>query len=138
MWQAEDALRRKEAELEQRVNERTALIQLLQDIAAAANEAKTTEAAMQFALDRVCTHIGWPVGHAYIPAEVGVAASIITDLWHLDDPKRFEPFRQITEATGFEPHEGLPGRVLASGEAVWVVDVTQAQNFPRANGSARK
>ncbi|HXV98021.1 MAG TPA: PAS domain-containing protein [Anaerolineae bacterium] len=135
MWQAEDALRRKEMELEQRVIERTALIQLLQDIAAAANEAKTIEAAMQFALDRVCAHMGWPIGHAFIPAEIGVTASVSINLWHLDESERFEPFRRITETIDFAPHVGLPGQILANGEAVWVSDMTQAQNLPRVEVS---
>ncbi len=38
------------------------VVQLLQVITSAANEAVTVESALQIALDRVCAFTGWPVG----------------------------------------------------------------------------
>ncbi len=86
---------------------------------------------MQIALDRVCTHTGWPVGHAYMLDETAgdLAPSRI---WHLDDPQKFETFRSVTEATRFASGVGLPGRVLASGEPAWIFGVTKDPNFPHA------
>ena len=42
---------------------------LLQAITGAANEANTFEEAMGIALDRICAHTGWPVGHVYLLSE---------------------------------------------------------------------
>ncbi|MGH7411772.1 MAG: hypothetical protein ACREJ6_12030, partial [Candidatus Methylomirabilis sp.] len=60
-------------------------------VAVAANEAATIEEALQVALDRVCAHTGWPVGHAYLLANDGALAPV--PVWHLADPARFAPFR---------------------------------------------
>src|SRR5207248_1985673 len=42
------------------LRQQTALLELLQGVAAAANEALTVEQALRFCLDRVCAHTGWP------------------------------------------------------------------------------
>ena len=39
---------------------------------------------------------------------------------------------KITQETPLEAGVGLPGRVLVSGEPVWIIDVTKDLNFPRA------
>src|SRR5882672_5744610 len=41
-------------------------LRLIQVIAEAANEAPAPAEAIQIALDRICAHTGWPVGHAYL------------------------------------------------------------------------
>ncbi len=86
---------------------------------------------MQIALDQVCAHTGWPVGHAYLLDE---AAGDLAPggIWHLDDAEAFETFRSVTEATRFVSGVGLPGRVLASGQPAWIFDVTKDPNFRRA------
>src|SRR5436189_4170571 len=60
-------------------------IELLQQITVAANEAATVDAAMQYALDRVCAHTRWPVGHVHLKEAAGQLIS--TALWHLDNPE---------------------------------------------------
>jgi HAMP domain-containing protein len=51
------------------LREQTATVELLQTVATAANQAATVEEAFQIALDRVCAHTGWPLGHAYLLAD---------------------------------------------------------------------
>jgi PAS domain S-box-containing protein len=116
---------------ERELQETSDYLQLTELITRAANEAASVEAAMQIALDRVCMHTGWPVGHAYMLDEsVGDLAP--SGIWHLDDAEAFETFRSVTEATRFASSVGLPGRVLESGEPAWIFDVTKDPNFPRA------
>ncbi len=130
--QIEANLRSLKATLEERVAERTAIVQLLQDIAVAANEAATIDTAMQFALDRVCAHTGWPVGHVYMPGPNNSDELVPTNIWHLDNPQQFKSFLEITEEVCFAKGGGLPGRVLATAKPAWIVDVTQDPNFSRA------
>ena len=102
--------RAKEAELALR--EQTAVVELLQVVAVAANEAVTVDEAMRLCLNRVCAHSGWPVGHVYALAENGSGALASTAIWHLADPcvslpsalrrRRFVSLR----AWGFRPGGG--------------------------------
>lgn len=126
----QDVTDRKRAE--EALREQTKSVQLLQKIAVAANEAASVDEAMQACLDEVCARTKWPVGHVYMLAEDGTGELVPTGLWHLDDRKRFEVFREVTERTRFAPGVGLPGRVLSSGAPAWITDVTKDPNFPRA------
>ena len=118
---------------EEALREKTAFLEMSQVVTSAANQAKSTESALQLALDEFCRHTGWPVGHAYLLADGELVTS---RTWHLDDPERFEAFRRVTEATHFDPGAGLPGRVLESGEPAWITDVTKDRNFPRVTMAA--
>src|SRR2546425_6683736 len=121
---AEEALRRQ-----------TAFVKLLQEVAVAANEAATIEKAMRFALDQVCAHTGWPVGHVYIWAADSTGELASTTLWHLENLQQFETFRKVTEATRLAPGVGLPGRVLVSKKPAWIIDVAKDPNFPRVKAA---
>jgi len=109
-----------------------ALIQLLQVVAVAANEAGSVEAALQTCLDAVCAHTGWPLGHAFLTDAAGALAA--TGIWHADGPDRFRRFRAATEEARFAPGEGIAGRVLATGAAEWVEDVAATRDLVRAVG----
>ena len=108
-------------------------VQLLQEVAVAANEAQTVEEAFKTCLDRICSYMGWPVGHVYLVADEGADALLPTRIWHLDQPERFETFRRVTEASPMARGTGLPGRVLESGTGAWITDVNEDPNFPRRN-----
>ncbi|MDP6735049.1 MAG: PAS domain S-box protein [Nitrospinaceae bacterium] len=125
----EDITRRKETEI--KLEKEGMVNRLLTDVAVASNEATAMENAAKVCLDRVCKLMGWPVGHLYVVNENsdGLAPS---GIWHLDDPGRFSVFKRVTDATSFSAGEGLPGRVLSSGQPVWIVDVNKDPNFPRA------
>src|SRR5437660_7279520 len=115
--------------------EKIARLELLQAIVVAADETPTLEDAMQTCLDRICAHIGWPIGHAYL--HFGKPSrELVSGPWHLDDPKRCETFRKATEATRFYPGIGLPGRVLGGGKPLWIADVTKDPYFTAARQAA--
>ncbi len=124
--QATGALHEKTA-----LHKKIAHLELLQAIVVAVNEASTLEDAMQICLDRICAHARWPIGHVYLHSGQP-SGEILSTLWHLDDPQRFEPFQKATEAIRFFPGIGLPGRVLGSGKPLWIVDVTKDPYFPTA------
>jgi len=108
------------------------LIRLLQVVAVAANEAESVEAALQTCLDAVCAHTGWPLGHAFLTDASGALAA--TGIWHADALDRFPRFRAATQEARFAPGEGIAGRVLATGEAAWLEDVSATRDLVRAAG----
>ncbi len=110
-------------------------LELLHRITDAANGATSLPDTLQFTLDEICAYTGWPVGHAYFYDE-RTRVLVPSRLWHLDHPRRFDTFRAVTEATSFGLGEGLPGAVLLTGEPMWIPNVLNAPNFPRARASA--
>jgi predicted signal transduction protein with EAL and GGDEF domain len=109
---------------------------LLEAVVSAANESSTVEGALQAAVDAVCAHTRWPVGHAYVRA-ASSGDLVPTTSWHIEQSNQFAAFRRVTEQTTFPEGVGLPGRVLATGRAAWITDVTIDPNFPRKNLGVR-
>jgi two-component system cell cycle sensor histidine kinase/response regulator CckA len=56
--------------------------------------------------------------------------------WHAADEK-LRIFDQSTRATRLKKALGLPGRVVESKKPTWIRDVTQDQNFPRAEAATQ-
>jgi len=106
------------------------VIELRQRIATAANEATVVEDAVQVCLDEVCAYTGWPVGHAFAVTPEGGLKSM--KVWHLDQPKRYKKFREITESRIYPKAKGISSRVLATGKPVWNNDVSRDKDFKRA------
>ena len=105
---------------------------LVEHVIAAVNEAKSIEDALQKCINEVCTQLEWPIGHVYFPAEDNPTRLEPSTLWFLDNPDRYNVFRDITETTSCEIGAGLPGRVLKTKKPAWIPDVTKDTNFHRA------
>ncbi len=118
------------------VKEGVVLRRLLQMVAVAANQATTVEAALEVAIEQVCTLTGWSVGHAFL-SDVRGEALTSTGIWRVDEPEQFDAFRQATEATSMPNGVELPGRVLSSAAPAWVTDVTADPNFRRRDAARR-
>ncbi len=93
------------------LGQETALMQLIQQIAIAANEAQSVDEAFQSSLDRICSFTTWPVAHAYFRADELTSQLSPSQLWHLDNIDEFQTFKSLTEQTVFSSGVGLPGRV---------------------------
>ncbi|HEY5598265.1 MAG TPA: ATP-binding protein, partial [Kiloniellales bacterium] len=124
-----DITERKQAE--EALRQRTTFVELSKAAAAAANEAVSIENALQVCLNEVCHHTGWAVGHAYLLAEDGSGELVPSPIWSFADISRFEEFRKLTMATRLARGVGMPGRVLASGEADWIADIGEEEMFKR-------
>lgn len=115
----------------QTVQRKATFVELLQVVAVAANEATSIEAAMQFTIDQICLRSRWPLGHIYFRTNEMGAELTSTEIWHLDDPAKFENFRLATRETPLSMGQGLPGRVALSGHPTWIPDISADTNFPR-------
>jgi PAS domain S-box-containing protein len=129
--ESEARYRQLTATLEQRVEERTALLDLLQDVTRTANETPTSAVALQYAVDRLCAYMGWPIGHVYLAVAPGDDRWAPTALWHLDDPGHFAAFQQATQGLEYAAGVDLIGRVGARGQPEWRCDIATDLTFQR-------
>ncbi|HEX2043411.1 MAG TPA: response regulator [Acidimicrobiales bacterium] len=109
--------------------------QLLQTVAAAANEARTAHEAIEVAVEQVCRFTGWPVGHALFPTGAGKPL-VSARVWYLEEPERFDAFRRASEEMEFDVGVGLPGRVWGSAAPAWIADLSADESFPRIGAAA--
>ena len=111
-----------------------ARLRLLHAITTAAN-ASCLDEALQAAVDAICAHTGWPVGHAYVcDGEPGdeLAAS---NVWHLDDT-RSEIVRRMAQTAGGGVARRLAEHVRATGTVTWLADLPGDGEPPAAGGAA--
>ncbi len=97
-------------------------------------EAESLEAGLQAAIEEVCESTDWVIGQAWIPNDGVVERLPVAYV----DGAAFEPFEAASREFTFGPGEGIPGRVLESGEPVWFPDVTAVSEavYPRTAQAA--
>jgi len=85
-------------------------------------------------LEAIGTSLGWELGAVW---EIGPDDVVLHCLrtWH--GGAGAPEFEALSERMALAPGEGLPGRVLVSGDPVWIVDAPEDGNFPRANVARR-
>lgn len=113
------------------LQQQRSLLNLLSATAATANQATSTDDALQQALDQIAQHTGWPVSHVYLPTDTMQDELASSRIWHLDSPQRFDHFRRTTDVTRFRPGLGLVGQVQATARPIWAPDVTTDHRFIR-------
>lgn len=114
-----------------RLKEESGYVQLNRDIAFSTNLSRSVDDAITYSLRRICEFTGWPVGHLYLLGDDGQTL-FPSDIWYLEDKKKFNNFREITQQSRLVPGEGLPGRVIAQSKAQFILDLKTDPNFPRA------
>jgi PAS domain S-box-containing protein len=108
---------------ERRRNARLAVTQILA-------EATTVQEAAPGIVRAVCESLEWDAGALW---SVDRQANLLRceETWH-QPSVRVEEFERACRQRTFEPGMGLPGRVWASGQPSWLLDVSKDLNFPRA------
>lgn len=110
-------------------------LQLMEAIAVKANQSSNLTEVLQFAIQQICQFTDWALGHAYV-ADSGPREHLQSTLiWFKNTAAHpaIDGFIQSTEARSFDRGVGLPGRVMETGEAAWVVDIGQDNSFQRSD-----
>ena len=126
-----DITKRKSAE--EALQKKTGLVQLIQEIAIASNEAVNPDEAMLYALDRICTHSNWPVGHVF---RVEAGNPVSSHLWCEKDDRDFETFKNAANAQPRDTEVSLIGRVIQSKKSIWIEDLPAETNYVRASAAS--
>ncbi|HEX2474753.1 MAG TPA: GAF domain-containing protein, partial [Lacipirellulaceae bacterium] len=113
--------------IETRRNVRLAVTQILA-------QAITMKEAARRILESICKGLGWDLGAVWLN-DIEAGALRCIDVWHSPDKEESE-FVQMTRRRLFKRGEGLPGRIWATGEPAWILDVVRDTNFPRAAAAA--
>jgi two-component system, sensor histidine kinase and response regulator len=108
---------------------------VLFETARALTESTTLEDAAPRMLKAVCESLGWQCGAVW---QVNRARNTLRCIGTWAKPGLpLEEFTAATAGRSFAIGVGLPGRVWAQREPVWVRDVTRDSNFPRAQVAER-
>jgi PAS domain S-box-containing protein/excisionase family DNA binding protein len=94
------------------------------------SEAETLAEAVTPILQCVCETLDWEVG-AIWSADWHAGVLRCDEFWHVPSVDITE-FDASSRWETFAPGVGLPGRVWASGQPIWLPDVLAADNFLRA------
>ncbi|MEH2281728.1 MAG: GAF domain-containing protein [Nostoc sp.] len=91
-------------------------------------ESATTGVATRQILQGICESLRWDLGEIWM---VDQQANVLRflDIWHKPSLEMQE-FETLNRQTTFARGIGLPGRVWASSEAVWIADIVKEINFP--------
>lgn len=110
-------------------------IGLLEAVAALVDQAADAGATLESAMERICRHALWPVGHLFAVEAAAPGAEPrlkSSGIWHCFDSDRFELFRAASVEDEDATYDRLPGQALGTGRPAWTLDIAQDEDFSRA------
>ena len=119
-------------EVESALEKERQIVQLLRSGAEAASSATGLDPALQFTLNHVCTHVGWPLGCAYRVQDATNPELSSPRVWYVRDTARLNEFQELTDATVNASRQGWISRALQTKQVIWLEDLGQGGNFLRA------
>lgn len=97
-------------------------VQLLQQVAIAANDSPSIDDALRECLRLICTANDWSIGHVLKPVGREYRELRSSRIWYLNDPERYRDFVNISEESVYSVHRGLQGRAFTSGRPAYSGD----------------
>ena len=112
----------------------SALQRVEHEIARILAETEAPVEVYEAALEAIGRALGWQVGAVWELRRDDERLHCVRS-WH--EGEGAPEFETLTEQLALAPGEGLPGRVVSSGEPVWIADAPADANFPRAQAARR-
>lgn len=119
---AEEVLREKEV-----LEQKTALVEILQSVTVAINKAATVEEAVRTCLEQVCTHTGWDVGCAYMVVAAAPDELAVKRIWFAEDQSAALPMPASDDTEFVLSGVGAAGEAWAHGKPVWRAQITPGE-----------
>jgi PAS domain S-box-containing protein len=118
-------------DLDRKVNERTALVRLLQEVTMAANDAETVSEAMRIAIEKISKFTGFPAGHVFVSVKDDIKELVSSPIWYFDHSAAiYDDLRKASVQEKFSLGDSVLGQVFANGQRLWVSDL-HALDAPR-------
>ncbi|MEK7875700.1 MAG: PAS domain S-box protein, partial [Pseudomonadota bacterium] len=116
--------------LERELRHKTEIAQLLEQLARAANEAVSPEAAMEICLRYICEEGKWALGRvATFPPGLSQRKPDHSQ-WFCTEPARFDAFMRYSDGSEYKPGIGrFIGTVLCEQRPVWLPDLTVVEKL---------
>ncbi|MCC5620068.1 GAF domain-containing protein [Nostoc sp. CHAB 5715] len=92
-------------------------------------ESATISEAIRQTLQGICESLAWDLGEIWMVDEQANVLRFL-DMWHKASLE-VQEFAALNRQTTFAPGIGLPGRVWASSEPVWIADIVKELSFSR-------
>jgi PAS domain S-box-containing protein len=115
---------------ERTLNQKNKQLELLKDVATAANHATTIAGAMQCAVEQICQFTGWPLGHACLAA-LDAKHPPSSPVWNSNQERRFDTFRAASEAPELSTGTDFLAEVIAHAQPIWIREVANDPKFTR-------
>ncbi|MHC0064314.1 GAF domain-containing protein [Nostoc sp. UIC 10890] len=93
-------------------------------------ESTTINEAMPQIMQGICESLGWDLSEFWMVDQQANLLSWLNTWYKLS--YKIQEFDILSRQTTFAPGIGLPGRVWATAEPVWIADVVKDQNFIRS------
>ena len=127
---------------EQLLERKNATLELLLACTNLANHSSEFAAALRGCIDTICSfknwlYDGWLVGHAYLLDDEDPDLLVSSNIWCCKNRAAIEPFIELTQVTPIRRGQGIPGRVLESGEPIWHGKAPSYSDLPRASMADR-
>lgn len=122
--------------LREEINERQRAqneLLLLKNLALSIGESRSLEDAMRITLRYICEATGWDCGEVWLADDEG-RHLLLRSHFTLDDS--LLPFHHAGEGIKFKYGHGLPGKVWATRDSLWINELATHAVFTRAGAAA--
>ena len=106
------------------------LMQVMRQVASAANETESVEEGFRAVLAHICDYTEWKVGHAFI-YQKEQDALVALDAWYAPEGDTFKVFEAVSRTMQFQSREGFIGEVYADSTPMWILDVSSSSIYSR-------
>ena len=88
--------------------------------------------SIKLCIELICKSINWDAGHAYIIDDASKNKLVPLNVWYMKRSAKLQEFHDVTKKTSFPLGKGLPGRVWEQKSSIWIANIHEDDNFPRA------
>jgi PAS domain S-box-containing protein len=98
------------------LEKRYSLLSLLNDVIVIVSRSFNLEAAISYALNKICEYTKWEAGHCFFADDERLVTSRI---WNGNLSPQFLKFKELTEKSTFQKGEGMPGKAFLEKHSFW-------------------